>query len=253
MSPNSMRIDETIAQNIAEVRQVIDEACARVGRTSDSLTLVAVSKQRTVQEISVALQCGLRHFGENRIEEAITKRSSMPTWLPENCEPPIWHMIGHVQSRKAQDVVQNFDIIHSLDSVKLARRFSTFNENLTAQPKILLEINISGETAKAGFDAHQWENDTSQRTALWEMVSQMQALPNLTIAGLMTMAPYTENNAIIRNVFARLRHLRDALAEDFPQFDWQELSMGMTNDYPIAIEEGATIIRVGRAIFGENS
>jgi hypothetical protein len=161
-------------------------------------------------------------------------------------------MVGHVQSRKARDVVQHFQVIHSLDSLKLARRYQHFAEMVGVKPTVLLQVNVSGEASKTGIAAERWQDDRQQREHLWTMVqSILEECPMVTIVGLMTMAPFVAEAEATRPDFAALRQLRDALAADFPQTTWHELSMGMTNDYTVAIEEGATLVRIGRAIFGE--
>jgi pyridoxal phosphate enzyme (YggS family) len=247
----STALTENIAAKIAQVRTRIGTACTEANRSPESIKLVAVTKVRTVKEIAAALQSGIQHLGENRVEEAIGKITTQTEWLPANVSRPIWHMVGHVQSRKAQAVVAHFDWIHSLDSVKLARRYHNFLKDQTDRPQILIECNTSGEDAKSGLDAHQWETSPTQRQTLWKTIEDLATYTNVEIAGLMTMAPFTDNETVLRNTFARLRRLRDALQEAFPRYDWRELSMGMTNDYLIAVQEGATMVRIGRAIFGE--
>ncbi|MBN1565457.1 MAG: YggS family pyridoxal phosphate-dependent enzyme, partial [Anaerolineae bacterium] len=172
--------------------------------------------------------------------------------------PRQWHMIGHVQSRKARYVASGFSLLHSLDSIYLAERLSRFvmeqateSQNI-ADPNldVLLEINVSGEESKYGWNAAQWQNDPTVRRVLWDDVARLLDLPGLTMRGVMTMAPIVEQAEMARPVFVALRELRDALAHDFPAAEWGELSMGMTDDYPVAIEEGATLVRIGRAIFG---
>lgn len=243
MQPNLTHI----SSNIEDVRQTIRAACTRVGRSEDEVKLVAVSKTRPIEELSAAVSAGIEHLGENRLAEALEKQSQLSDLVVT------WHMIGHVQSRKAKEVINQFAYIHSLDSLKLAQRYANFYDESGEPAQILLEINVSGEASKAGLLADQWQTSPAQRATLWEFVARLTELPNLHIAGLMTMAPYVANEAMLRRVFAGLRELKNALAEDFPTYAWTELSMGMTNDYPLAIEEGATIVRVGRAIFGERN
>jgi hypothetical protein len=248
----ALRIQENIASNIASVRDEIAAACQRVNRHPDSVKLIAVSKKQVAQDIVAAFHEGIIHFGENRLEEAESKIPQVNDLLqPSISDNIIWHMIGHVQSRKAKDIVQHFQVIHSLDSLKLANRYNQFAAEVGKMPDVLLEINISGETSKAGITADQWQHSRQQRQALWDMIEAIRQLSHIRLVGLMTMAPYIAEPEATRPVFAGLRKLRDALANDFPRIDWRELSMGMTNDYPIAIEEGATFIRIGRAIFGE--
>jgi pyridoxal phosphate enzyme (YggS family) len=159
-------------------------------------------------------------------------------------------MIGHVQSRKAQEVIGAFDCIHSLDSLKLAERYSRFAVESGRDVAVLLEVNVSGEESKSGFEASGWKHNRTQRESLWNDIRRIIELPGLHVDGLMTMAPVVEQMEQVRPVFAELRGLREALAADFPAASWKALSMGMTDDYPVAIEEGATLVRIGRAIFG---
>ncbi len=158
-------------------------------------------------------------------------------------------MIGHIQSRKAPRVVSLFDTVHSVDSVKLARRLERFSAERSDPLPVLLECNVSGEESKYGFDASGWETDIAQWNAILASAKDILALPGLRVRGLMTMAPIVADPEQARPVFSRLRRLRDELAKAFPQADWEQLSMGMTDDFQVAIEEGATMVRVGRAIF----
>ena len=192
--------------------------------------------------IRAAYDLGLRHFGENRVEEAQAKVGHLP-------DDVTWHMIGHIQSRKATQVVSLFQVVHSVDSLKLARRLDRFAAERAEPLPILLECNVSGEESKYGFDANRWDADEGQRRALLDAVEEILALPHLQVQGLMTMAPIVADPEQARPVFVRLRALCDELAAAFPQADWQHLSMGMTDDFEVAIEEGATLVRVGRAIF----
>ncbi len=242
---------ESIAQNLAAIQKQIAATCQRVGRDPASVTLVAVTKQQSPRDIVATLQAGVTHIGENRVEEALPKMQQVEALLPPDVPPPTWHMVGHIQRRKAQAVIRGFQIIHSLDSIKLARRYDRFARELNRRPQVLLEINVSGEDTKAGIPAHNWQQDRTQRQSLWEIIADIDQLEHVHLAGLMTMAPFVAEIEQARPVFAALRRLRDALAEAFPHQAWHELSMGMTNDYPIAIEEGATMLRIGRAIFGD--
>ncbi|MBN2305217.1 MAG: YggS family pyridoxal phosphate-dependent enzyme [Anaerolineae bacterium] len=234
----------TIADRVVAVQATIEQACQRAGRSPDEVTLVAVSKTHSVDEIAQAAAAGVRHFGENRIEEALEK---IPKLAGQSLH---WHMIGHVQSRKARYLTDGFDLLHSLDSVKLAERLSRmFGEQGNALD-VLLEMNVSGEASKYGWNAHRWQTDAALRQTLWDEIACILALPGLNVRGLMTMAPIVDDPEQARPVFMALRELRDALVEDFPAVAWADLSMGMTDDYPVAIEEGATLVRIGRAIFG---
>lgn len=243
-----MEAIRTIAERVALVRETIAAACRRAGRSPDAVTLVAVSKTHPPALILEALAAGVQHFGENRIEEALPKIAQVNAAAPV---PVHWHMVGHLQSRKARFAIGPFVLLHSLDSLHLAQRLSHYAQLAGRSLDVLLEMNVSGEASKEGWAAQRWQDDRACRHALWEEVAQVLALPGLRVRGLMTMAPIVTDMEQTRPVFAALRELRDALAGDFPAAQWGELSMGMTDDYPVAIEEGATIVRIGRAIFGE--
>jgi pyridoxal phosphate enzyme (YggS family) len=237
----------TISDNLRRVQDTIADACARAGRAPSAVTLVAVSKTHPVEAVLEAMEAGAQHFGENRVEEAETKIPAVAAQVPQ---PPTWHMIGHIQSRKAKEVVPLFDRVHSVDTVKLAGKLSALAVEAAKSLDVLLEINVSGEASKSGFDASGWAKDSAARDRLWEEIGAVLALPGLRVGGLMTMAPIVEDMEQARPVFANLAALRAALAESFG-CALPDLSMGMTDDYPVAIEEGATLVRVGRAIFGE--
>ncbi len=239
----------TIAENMDRVRQNIADACARANRRLDEVTLVAVSKTHPAESVVEAAAAGAQHFGENRVEESEIK---IPRVHEQVHTPVTWHMIGHIQSRKAKDVAELFQFVHSVDSLKLAARLSAARVEMGQPLDILLEINVSGEEAKDGFHAAHWDRDGQIHDALWNDVQQILALPGLHVRGLMTMAPIVEDIEMARPVFASLAALRAELAESF-HHPLPDLSMGMTDDYPVAIEEGSTMVRIGRAIFGERT
>jgi len=232
-----------LSGNVAAVRRRIEAACQRVGRSSDEVTIVAVSKTRSPAEIEAAYACGLRHFGENRIEEAEAKIPEVTRRLGDGIT---WHMVGHIQSRKAGRVAQLADVVHSVDSVKLAQRLDRAAAEADRILPVLLECNVSGEASKYGFDAATGQAGSG----LGETVREILACGHLRLRGLMTMAPIADDPETVRPVFARLRALRDALQEGMPGLVLPELSMGMTDDFEVAVEEGATVVRIGRAIFG---
>jgi pyridoxal phosphate enzyme (YggS family) len=240
----------TIGERVAAVQAEITAACRRAGRSPDSVTLVAVSKTHSARQVAEAVEAGVRHFGENRVEEAIGK---MPEVAKLRDEPIHWHMVGAVQTRKARYLVTGFSMLHSLGSVKLAERLSRYLVEQDRTLDVLLEMNVSGEATKQGWDACQWRDDPALHRALWSDIARVLALPGLNVRGLMTMAPITDDPEGARPVFVSLRDLRDAIANDFPGVLWHHLSMGMTDDFPVAVEEGATLVRVGRAIFGLRS
>ena len=235
---------------LAEVRSQIASACTQAGRDSQDVVLVAVSKTHPAATVLEALRAGQEVFGENRPEEALAKMAAVAEALPPGAPAPRWHMIGHVQSRKARAVVPGFSLIHSVDSLKLAHKLSQQAEAYGSPQDILLEINVSGEESKSGLAATGWVHSATVRESLWRDIQSMLALPSIRVSGLMTMAPIVDDPEQARPVFVGLRQLREALRETFPQSDWPELSMGMTDDYPVAIAEGATLVRIGRAIFG---
>lgn len=228
-----------LPDNLARIQDRIANAAARAGRDVSTITLVAVSKTHPVERLLAAYELGVRHFGENRVEEAVTK---LPAFRQSVGDPAVvFHMIGHVQSRKAGDVAAMFDRVHSVDSVKLAQRLARF----TARPlPILLEVNVSGEVSKYGFDG-------ARRDELLGAVEAIAQLPDLQLDGLMTMAPIVDDPQRTRPVFRALREVRDELEARCSTVKLPQLSMGMTDDFEIAIEEGATLVRIGRAIFGE--
>lgn len=229
----------SLRDNLARVRERIAGAAMRAGRDESAITLIAVSKTHPLEALLAAYESGVRHFGENRVEEASTK---LPAFRQSLGDPAVvFHMIGHLQSRKAGDAAALFDRVHSVDSVKLAQRLSRF----TMKPlPILLEVNVSGEESKYGFDG-------ARRSELFSAVEAIFQLPNLQLDGLMTMAPIVDDPEQARPVFRALRELRDEIEARYPGLKWPHLSMGMTDDFEVAIEEGATLVRIGRAIFGE--
>ena len=230
-------MSDEIAASLARVRERIAAAATRVGRVPSEITLVAVTKMRQPAEIVAAYEAGVRHLGENRVQEAAEKR-------PQLGLPGVsWHMVGHLQSRKAKRAIDLFDIVHSVDSVKLARKLDGLAADRARVLPILVEVNVSGEDAKYGFPL-------PDREALDAAVAEIVVFPHLRVEGLMTVAFITQDPEEVRPVFARLRTLCDEFRVRFRQGGWQHLSMGMTDDYEVAIEEGATMVRIGRAIFG---
>lgn len=242
----------SLAERIVQVQAQIDTACQAAGRDPQTVTLVAVSKTHSAERVLEAVQAGLEDFGENRVEEASEKIARVNDQVSER---PIWHLIGHLQSRKARDLFSEageplFDLVHSVDSVKLAGKLSHLAEAHGTKLDVLLQMNVSGEASKEGFDAVGWDHTTEIRARLWQDFSTIRSMPGLTVSGLMTIAPIVEEMEQARPVFRRLRLLRDGLSESFGAV-LPDLSMGMTDDYPVAVEEGSTLVRVGRAIFGE--
>ncbi len=231
------------------VRARIAAACRRAGRSPASVTLVAVSKTRSPDEIVAAVAAGASHLGENRPEEAAEKIPAVNAGvLAAGLTQPVWHMIGHVQGRKAGLVVGEYALVHSLDSLRLGQRLSRLAVAAGTVVNCLVQVNVSGEDTKGG-----WLVPDPAGTLPDEFLSDLhalQALPGLRLRGLMTIPPAVDDAAQARPYFQHLRRLQGRLRDSHPVSDWCELSMGMTDDFEVAIEEGATLVRVGRAIFG---
>lgn len=223
----------TIAGNLARVRERMAAACRRAGRSPDEVTLVGVSKGFRAEAVAEAFSAGLEDIGENRVQEAAAKIAA----LAATGVHPRWHLVGHLQTNKAKTAIDLFAIIHSVDSLRLAQALSQRSRQPVA---ILLEVNVAQEPSKFGFAPEE----------VAPALSSIAALPNLDVRGLMTVAPLTDDPETVRPVFRRLRELRDALGLRPPGGGLRELSMGMTGDFEVAIEEGATMVRIGRAIFG---
>jgi pyridoxal phosphate enzyme (YggS family) len=215
-----------IAASIDVVRGRIAAACERAGRASDDVTLIAVTKTHGLDEIAAAYASGVRDFGENRVQEAVPKIEAARA-RGINAR---WHMIGHLQSNKVKAAIDAFDILHSVDSERLA---NAINERATRPIDVLIEVNVGGEAAKSGV--------TPESAS--KLAEHIEGLANIVVTGLMTVAPQVDDPEDVRPVFRRLRELRDAIG-------LRELSMGMTDDFEVAIEEGSTQVRVGRALYG---
>ncbi len=235
-----------IADNVQRVHETVATACARVGRDPEDVALVAVSKRKPVEAVIAAADAGVRHFGENRVEEAMEK---IPAVRERLGDALTWHMIGTIQSRKAKHVLPLFQVVQSVDRLKIAHKLSETAVAVGVRVPIFLEVNLSGEESKQGFAVWGWQRDTTVREAFWQDVRQIAQLPHLEIRGMMTMAPFYDDAERTRPTFAQMAELRGALQASLG-LSLPDLSMGMTNDYPVAVEEGATIIRVGTAIFG---
>lgn len=220
------------ATRLAEVQQRLAAACARAGRDPAAVTLVAVSKTQPAAAVAELVALGVRDFGESRVQEAKAKIPDCPGHLR-------WHLIGHLQTNKARDAVAFFDLIHSVDSLRLAEELQRQAEKLARRVRVLLEVNVAGEATKFG-----WRPD-----ALLAELAAVNALPRLEIHGLMGMAPWSPDPERARPVFRRLRELR-AECEQRLGAPLPVLSMGMSGDFEVAVEEGSTLVRVGTALFG---
>jgi len=225
----------SVAENLERVREQVAEAAAKVGRAVDEIHLIAISKTHDAEKVRAAYGAGQTLFGESRVQEA---RAKIPE-LPSNLR---WHFVGHLQKNKIRHALPLFELFHSIDSLALAQEMSRIAEEEGMHPRVLLEVNVAGEASKFGF----------ARTALRGEMEQLLALRRLTIEGLMTIPPLAPEAEASRTFFVQLRELRDGLESEF-QMKLPRLSMGMTNDFAIAVEEGATLVRVGTAIFGERS
>jgi pyridoxal phosphate enzyme (YggS family) len=224
-----------IAENLDRVREQIAQAAAKAGRAGDDIELVAITKTHPAEKVREAVEVGQQLFGENRVQEARAKIPELPSTLR-------WHFVGHLQKNKIRHALPLFEMIHSVDSLALAQEMNRIAEEEGLHPRVLLEVNVAGEGSKFGF---------KPETARGEMESLL-ALPRLSIEGLMCIPPLAEEAEGSRKHFVQLRELRDALEKEF-NLKLPQLSMGMTSDFAVAIEEGATLVRVGTAIFGERS
>jgi pyridoxal phosphate enzyme (YggS family) len=225
-----MELESTdTGHNIHRVQRRIARAAQKAGRSPDDITVIGVTKTVGPSHIQEAFAAGIRHFGENRVQEAKSKITQLAMFRLQ--PPPVWHMVGHLQTNKAKTAVELFDVIHGVDSIRLAEAVS---EHAQHAMSILIQVNVSGEASKFGFAPEE----------VGAVVAQIARFPRLEIKGLMTIAPYTSNPENVRPFFRELRLLKDSLG-------LEHLSMGMTDDFEVAIEEGATMVRIGRAIFSE--
>lgn len=228
------------AERLRNVQEQITAACRHAGRTPESVRLMAVSKMHPAEAIAEAVAAGLALFGESRVQEFESKRDQLGKRGVSGAKV---HLIGHLQSNKSARAALLFDGVDSVDSLRLADRLNDAAEKLGKVLPVLLEIKLSGEPAKTGLTP-----DSPELPALLERLPH---LPHLSMRGLMTVAPLDEDPATARACFRRLHTLRDDLAQQHPRLDFHELSMGMSGDFAIAIEEGSTLIRIGTALFGE--
>ena len=231
----------SVAENIARVREQIAVAARRAARNPEEITLMGVSKTFPVERIREAYTAGLRIFGENRVQEFAAKEDAL-----RDLRDAEWHLIGHLQTNKAAKAAELFDAVDSVDSVRMAEKLNASAESTGKRLSVLIEINIGGERAKSGLPPGSDELEQVLRGApRWG---------NLKIHGLMTVPPYTEDPEGSRAYFRQLRQIRDSIAaRGLPQISIATLSMGMSHDFEVAIEEGATRVRVGTAIFGERA
>jgi PLP dependent protein len=226
---------ESIEENLARVREQIAVAAARAGRAKEEIELVAVSKTHPVEKVQAAFEAGQTLFGESRVQEARAKIPLLPSRLR-------WHFIGHLQKNKIRHALPLFELFHGIDSLAVAQDMHRMAEEEGMHPRVLLEVNLAGEASKHGFAPEELQRDLEPTLSLGR----------LTVEGLMTIPPLAPEAEASRHYFVALRELRDKLETEF-NVRLPQLSMGMSGDFPIAIEEGATLVRVGTAIFGERS
>ena len=236
---------DDVAARVEQVRGRIHTAALRSGRLETDVMLLAVTKTHPPEAIRAAYAAGVRHFGENRVEEAAGKRPALT-----ELESVVWHMIGQLQSRKAARAGQLFSWVHSVDRAKVAAKLSEAAVANGKHVMILLEVNLSGEMSKSGFDLSGWPDNKSQETEFFRSIESLAQLPNLVISGLMTIPPYDENSERSRPIFARLKSLQGRLMSKYSSLGWDQLSMGMSADFEVAIQEGSTIVRLGTILFG---
>ena len=230
-------METMLCENLKKVEDNVDAACKKAGRSRDEVTLIAVSKTKPVEMLSTIYNQGIRDFGENKVQEMCDKMEQLPSDIR-------WHMIGHLQTNKVKYIVGHTTLIHSVDSLHLAKEIEKQAEKKDVTVDILVEVNIAEEESKFGI--HKEET--------YELVRQIAALPHVHICGLMTIAPYVENPEDNRMYFRGIRQLSVDIAEqNIDNVDMDVLSMGMAGDYMVAIEEGATMVRVGTGIFGERN
>lgn len=223
-----------LKENYDEIAKKVQEACKRVGRDEKEVTIIAVSKTKPLRDVIELQKAGVMDFGENKVQELCSKYEEME-------HPVRWHLIGHLQTNKVKYIVDKVELIHSVDSLKLAKQISKEAGKKHVTVPILIQVNVAHEETKFGFD----------QKAVLDFISEASKLPNIKINGLMTIAPFVDNPEDNRKYFRELKQLSvDIESKNFDNVTMNILSMGMTNDYEIAIEEGATMIRVGTAIFG---
>jgi PLP dependent protein len=225
----------SIAENLERVREQIASAAAKSGRSADEVDLVAITKTHPAERVRQAVEAGQILFGESRVQEARAK-------IPELSSSIRWHFVGHLQKNKVRQALPLFEMIQSVDSLALAQDINRTAEEEGLYPRVLLEVNVAGEGSKFGFAPDH----------LREQMEALLALPRLSIEGLMCIPPLAVESEDSRKFFAQVRELRDSLEKEF-SVKLTQLSMGMTQDFPVGIEEGATLVRVGTAIFGERS
>lgn len=228
---------ESIKNNISAIREEIEKSCLKSGRNSNEITIIAVTKTIDTERINYAVDCGMLNLGENKVQEVMDKYFA----VDKNVK---WNLIGHLQTNKVKYIIDKVELIHSVDSVKLAEEISKRAEKNNLIKDVLVQINVAMEETKFGINIEE----------AVDFVKSISVFSNIRIKGLMTIAPYYEDTNMVRPIFRQLKEKFDELAKmNIPNTEMKYLSMGMSNDYNIAIEEGANMVRVGTAIFGKRN
>ncbi len=236
---------DLLERNLESLEEEIAQALSGVGRRRDELRVVVVTKTHSADILEELIELGVRDLGESYVQEALEKRTELKSL--ETHFPGIrWHMIGHIQSRKAAVVAENFDWVHSVDSLKLANRLSAAGQALERRVRVLLQVNVSGEESKFGFPAQS----QSEWDQLLEPMQTINNLNYLDLVGLMSIPPFDQDESVAREMYKKTRELRDFLVSNLPGLSLNELSMGMSNDFSSAIAEGSTMVRIGTRILG---
>lgn len=226
-----------INENLADIRTRIARAAQKSGRKPEDITLIGVTKTIGVDHIGALLDCGVGAIGENRVQELLQKYDS----FTNRAIPPSWHLIGHLQTNKVKYIIDKVAMIHSVDSIKLAEEIDRHAKKIGKYMDVLIEVNVGGEESKFGICPKE----------VYEFSGELVKFTNIRLRGLMTVAPFVQKSEENREIFKKMRHLVIDIAGKMSNNEKTELSMGMTNDYEVAIEEGATMIRIGTGIFGE--
>ncbi|MED0707939.1 YggS family pyridoxal phosphate-dependent enzyme [Aneurinibacillus aneurinilyticus] len=224
-----------ITENLRQVQATIQSSCERAGRSSSEVQIVAVTKYVSLETTRAALEAGIRHIGESRTQDAV------PKWEALGEKAATWHFIGHLQTNKVRDMIGRFAYVHSLDRLSLAKELNKRSEQQQSITHCMVQVNISGEETKHGL--------TPQEVP--DFLAAIHDMPYIKANGFMTMAPYVEDPEEVRWVFRELRELRERMQQQYPKLSLEHLSMGMSNDYHIAVEEGATFIRLGSTLVGD--
>lgn len=236
MAGGEIFVSAQIRENLARVKERIQKALVRAGRENEEVKIVAVSKTKPPELIRYAIESGIKDIGENRVQEAIPKIEAVGK------DKVVWHLVGHLQTNKVKKAVCYFDMIQSVDSVKIARKISSYSEEEGKQIPVLVEVNISGESTKFGIAPEKVK----------DFVGEISCLRGIKVKGLMTIGPLTYDRGAVRRAFRKMFGIFDGLRRDrIEGVEMEILSMGMTDDFEVAVEEGTTMVRIGRAIFGE--